>query len=1052
MEVWKDRISLNRGFSSYAFRWQFPRGNILPANPDYLEGNDDLIRLSFLNEPSVLHNLQTRYYDDQIYTKAGRILVAINPFNDVHFHENEFRTRKKLMYPLVHAIAESTFNEMMRGEENQSIILSGQSGAGKTKTASIVIEYLASLGGHNDMQHKLLQANLILEAFGNAKTFMNHNSSRFGKLIEIHFNSTGEICGAQIETLLLEKSRVAHLSKGERSYHIFYQLCSGAPSHLKEKFNLKSSREFDYLKQSGCLTIDAVDDAQKFHTLVEALDVVQISREDQENAFAMLSAILWLGNISFQIIDSENHVEVIADEAVASASKLLGCDVHDLMLLLSTHHIQAGNNSVTQKLSSEQAIGMRNTLAKSIYASLFDWLLERINMSLKIDQQKAWRSISIVDIYGFESFQRNSFEQFCINYANERLQQYFKRHIFKLEQEEYNREGIDWTRVDFNDNQECLNLFEQKPYGLLLLLDEESKSVHATDLTLVNKLKHHLSSNPCFKGEKDGFFSVLHYAGEVLYGKSGFLEKNIDSMHSAAIQLLSSCTYELPQLFASNLLKPSQMHMSPLLSLGATGFQKQSVGMKFKDQLFKLLQQLETTKPHFICCIKPNNKQLPNMFEKDLVLQQLRSSGVLEVVKISRSGYPTQMTHQQFARRYGLLRLDHETSQKPLSLSVAILDQFNIHPDTYQVGYTKLFFRSGQVATLEDARNRMLQGIVKVQKCIRGHLARCHFLELAKRITSVQSDQTKSARKEKQVSTKRLSTVPLTNMCMKQDNEREASNDRERAVILLQSVIRGWLARKRFDNMRNLNKSKFYIANGHSQPNKSIPELKEHSQAPASVVRELKRQVLKADALVKQKESENAVLQQQLKQLQIRLAEHDSRTRSMEETWQKQMTALQMNLAAAKNSLAGNDNVGRTRRPDASTLPHSYGSEELMPVGTHASEPCTPAKLTNCISDATPRREPNGGLNSVSHLVKELEQQKQVFNNDVRLLVEVKTGQSASTLNSYGELQKVKQNFEAWKKEFKVKLKNTKSTLKHANSETEKTHWSWWRKRSSRRS
>ncbi|KAF5198111.1 Myosin-2 [Thalictrum thalictroides] len=326
----------------------------------------------------------------------------------------------------------------------------------------------------------------------------------------------------------------------------------------------------------------------------------------------------------------------------------------------------------------------------------------------------------------------------------------------------------------------------------------------------------------------------------------------------------------------------------------------------------------------------------------------------------------------------------------------------------------------------------MLQGIVKVQKFIR-------------------ADQTKSARKENQALTMRLRDVPLTNKCMKPD-EREASNDRQRAVILLQSVIRGWLARKRFNNMRNLSKSNLYIANGQNRPNKSIPESKEHSQGPASMVRELKRQVLKADAVVKQKESENAVLQQQLKQLQIRLAEHDARTRSMEETWQKQMTALQMNLAAAKNNLAGNDNVGRTRRPDALTPPHSYGSEALMSVRTHASEPCTPAKLTNCISDATPRRELNGGLNSVSHLVKELEQQKQVFNNDVRLLVEVKTGQSASTLNSYGELQKVKQNFEAWKKEFKVKLKNTKSTLKHANSETEKTHRSWWQKRSSRKS
>ncbi|KAF5178950.1 Myosin-1, partial [Thalictrum thalictroides] len=311
------------------------------------------------------------------------------------------------------------------------------------------------------------------------------------------------------------------------------------------KLNLKSSRDFDYLKQSGCLTIDAVDDAQKFHTLVEALDVVQISREDQENVFSMLSAVLWLGNISFQIIDSENHVEVLADEAVVSASKLMGCDVHDLMLLLSTHHIQAGNNSVAQKLKLEQAIEVRNTLAKSIYANLFDWLLEKINKSLKINQQKAWKSISILDIYGFESFQRNSFEQFCINYANERLQQHFKQHIFKFEQEEYKREGIDWTRVDFKDNQECLNLIEQKPYGLLQLLDEESKSAHATDLTLANKLKHHLSSNPCFKGKKDGFFSVFHYAGEKPYGLLQLLDEESKSAHATDLTLANKLKHHL---------------------------------------------------------------------------------------------------------------------------------------------------------------------------------------------------------------------------------------------------------------------------------------------------------------------------------------------------------------------------------------------------------------------------------------------------------------------------------------------------------------------------
>ncbi|KAK3127393.1 hypothetical protein QOZ80_7AG0572710 [Eleusine coracana subsp. coracana] len=666
----------------------------LPANPDILDGVDDLIQMSYLNEPSVLYNLQLRYSRDLIYTKAGPVLIAVNPLKDVALYGNASITQYKQKIkddPHVYAVADLAFNEMLQDGINQSIIISGESGAGKTETAKIAMQYLAAVGGASGMESEVLQTNAILEALGNAKTSRNHNSSRFGKLIEIHFSETGKMCGARIQTFLLEKSRVVQRAQGERSYHIFYQLCSGAPPFLKKKLFLKNASEYNYLKHSNCLRIDGVDDANKFSVLVDALDTIKISKEDQMKLFSMLAAVLWLGNISFSVIDNENHVEVVSNEGLATAAKLLGCTTNQLVIAMSTRKIRAGNDNIVKKLTLTQAIDARDALAKSIYAHLFDWIVEQINNSLGIRRQSTWRSISILDIYGFECFNKNGFEQFCINYANERLQQHFNRHLFKLQQEEYLEDGIDWATVEFVDNTNCLSLFEKKPLGLLSLLDEESTFPKATDLSLSNKLKQQLNGNSCFKGEQEGAFRICHYAGEVTYDTTGFLEKNRDPLHSESIQLLSSCKSELPKHFASVMVADSQ-NQSTLSWHSVVDTQKQSVVTKFKVQLFKLMQQLENTSPHFIRCIQPNSKQSPGLFEHNLVLHQLKCCGVLEVVRISRTGYPTRMTHQQFAERYGFLLLRPLASQDPLSVSIAVLQQLNIPPEMYQVGYTKLFF------------------------------------------------------------------------------------------------------------------------------------------------------------------------------------------------------------------------------------------------------------------------------------------------------------------------------------------------------------------------
>ncbi|KAL5721307.1 Myosin-1 [Ranunculus cassubicifolius] len=1000
--------------------------SLLAANPDILDGVDDLMQLSYLHEPSVLYNLQYRYNQDKIYTKAGPVLVAVNPFKKVPLYGDDYieaYRQKSLESPHVYAITDTAIREMIRDEVNQSIIISGESGAGKTETAKIAMQYLAALGGGSGIEYEILKTNPILEAFGNAKTSRNDNSSRFGKLIEIHFSGTGKISGAKIQTFLLEKSRVVQCAEGERSYHIFYQLCVGAPPALREKLNLKEAHEYKYLKQSNCYSIAGVDDAERFHTVTEALDVVHISKEDQESVFAMLAAVLWLGNISFTVIDNDNHVEPVSDEGLCTVAKLIGCEVVALKLALSTRKMKVRNDNIIQKITLSQAIDARDALAKSLYACLFEWLVERINMSLEVGKRRTGRSISILDIYGFESFHRNSFEQFCINYANERLQQHFNRHLFKLEQEEYVQDGIDWAKVDFEDNQDCLNLFERKPLGLLSLLDEESTFPNGSDLTFANKLKQHLNSNSCFRGEREKAFSVFHYAGEVTYDTSGFLEKNRDLLHLDSIQLLSSCTCKLPQNFASNLLAQTEKPVvGALHRSGGADSQKLSVATKFKSQLFQLMQRLESTTPHFIRCIKPNNLQRPGIYEQALVLQQLRCCGVLEVVRISRSGYPTRMSHQKFARRYGFLLLESVSSQDPLSVSVAILHQFNILPDMYQVGYTKLFFRTGQIGVLEDTRNRTLHGILRLQSCFRGYQARSYLKELKRGIFTLQSFvRGEKARKEYAILLQRHRAAVVIQKQIKARVVRKSFMNSRDASVIIQSVIRGWIVRKCSGDVGLL------ISNASKGSESKEVMLK------ASVLAELQRRVLKAESALRDKEEETDILNQRLQQYETRWSEYEQKMKSMEEVWQKQMRSLQSSLSIAKKSLANDDNE---RKSDASVnVPHSREYSWDDSANGHTARSTGP-------------REMSAGLSVISRLAEEFEQRRQVFSDDAKFLVEVKSGQAEANLNPDRELRKLKQIFENWKKDYGSRLRETKVILNKLGSEEgrsgDKLKKKWW--------
>ncbi|KAK8558844.1 hypothetical protein V6N12_042137 [Hibiscus sabdariffa] len=970
--------------------------SLIPANPDILDGVDDLMQLSYLNEPSVLFNLQYRYNQDMIYTKAGPVLVAINPFKKVPLYGNNYieaYKNKSIESPHVYAIADTAIREMTRDEVNQSIIISGESGAGKTETAKIAMQYLAVLGGGSGIEYEILKTNPILEAFGNAKTLRNDNSSRFGKLIEIHFSETGKISGAKIQTFLLEKSG---------------PMCRG--------------------RKSNCYSIPGVDDAEQFHIVKEALDVVHVSKEDQESVFAMLAVVLWLGNVSFTMIDNENHVEAVEDESLINVANLIGCNIADLSLALSTRKMRVGNDNIVQKLTLSQAIETRDALAKSIYACLFEWLVEQINKSLAVGKKLTGRSISILDIYGFESFDRNSFEQFCINYANERLQQHFNRHLFKLEQEEYVQDGIDWTKVDFDDNQDCLHLFEKKPLGLLSLLNEESTFPNGTDYTFANKLKQHLNSNPCFRGEREKAFTVSHFAGEVTYDTTGFLEKNRDLLHLDSIQLLSSSSCHLPQAFASNMLNQSEKPVvGPLHKAGGADSQKLSVATKFKGQLFQLMQRLESTTPHFIRCIKPNNFQSPGSYEQGLVLQQLRCCGVLEVVRISRSGFPTRMSHQKFASRYGFLLVENAAEQDPLSVSVAILHQFNILPEMYQVGYTKLFFRTGQIGVLEDTRNNTLHGILRVQSCFRGYRARCHFKEIRRGITTLQSFvRGEKTRKEYAVLLQRHRAAVIIQKQIKGRNAKGTFKNISDASIVIQSAIRGYLVRRCSGDIG--------FTSGVSKANESDEVL-----VKSSFLAELQRRVLKAEAALREKEEENDIFHQRLLQYESRWSEYELKMKSMEEVWQKQMRSLQSSLSIAKKSLA----VDESERSSDASVNTSDDREYCWDAGSNLKVP-----------ESNGLRPMSAGLSVISRLAEEFEQRSQVFGDDAKFLVEVKSGQVDASLNPDRELQRLKQMFETWKKDYAARLRETKVVLNKLGSEEgalDKVKKKLWGRRNSTR-
>uniref|UniRef100_A0A8C6YK64 Myosin VC n=1 Tax=Naja naja TaxID=35670 RepID=A0A8C6YK64_NAJNA len=751
-------------------------------NPDILVGENDLTALSYLHEPAVLHNQSVTALPEakHVLFWAEVILVGILP------------------------------TDCALNDRNQSIIVSGESGAGKTVSARYAMRYFATVSkssSNTKVEDKVLACNPITEAIGNAKTTRNDNSSRFGKYMEISFDKKYRIIGANMRTYLLEKSRVVFQSENERNYHIFYQLCASAQRPEFKHLQLASAEEFNYTNMGRNTTIEGVNDLADM--------------KETQKTFSLL-----VDSSDNRLLISASKVD---DKHLNIFCELLGVESDKIAQWLCHRKIITTSETVVKPMTKLQAVNARDALAKKIYSHLFDFIVEQINKALQFSG-KQHSFIGVLDIYGFETFDLNSFEQFCINYANEKLQQQFNLHVFKLEQEEYMKENIPWTLIDFYDNQPVIDLIEAK-MGILELLDEECLLPQGTDENWLQKLYNNfMNKNPLFEKPRmsNTSFIIQHFADKVEYKNEGFLEKNRDTVYEVLIDILKNSKF---QLFA-NFFQDGPVPLSPFntaikvksaktVIVSPNKQFRATVGSKFRSSLYLLMETLNATTPHYVRCIKPNDQKLAFEFDSKRVVQQLRACGVLETIRISSQSYPSRWTYMEFYSRYSILM-----SQSELSLTdkkhicKMVLQRLIQDPSQYQFGRTKIFFRAGQVAYLEKVRSdRLRQACIMVQKNIRGWLQRKKFLRIRQAAVIIQQyfrgqrTETWAAIVIQKYSrgylVRRLCQLirvaALTIQAFARGflaRKKYRKMLEEQKALILQKYARAWLARRRFQSIR----------------------------------------------------------------------------------------------------------------------------------------------------------------------------------------------------------------------------------------------------------
>ncbi|XP_019882409.1 myosin heavy chain, muscle isoform X18 [Camponotus floridanus] len=746
---------------------QFRKDQLSQVNPPKFEKSEDMADLTYLNEASVLHNLKQRYYAKLIYTYSGLFCVAINPYKrfPVYTHRcaKLYRgKRRNEVPPHIFAISDGAYVNMLTNSENQSMLITGESGAGKTENTKKVIAYFATVGASSkkekeepgkkkgSLEDQVVQTNPVLEAFGNAKTVRNDNSSRFGKFIRIHFGPSGKLAGADIETYLLEKARVISQQSLERSYHIFYQMMSGSVKGLKEMCLLTNNIHDYHFVSQGKTTIPGLDDGEELLVTDQAFDVLGFTQEEKDNIYKITAAVMHMGGMKFKQRGREEQAEADGTEEGDRVAKLLGCDCADLYKNLLKPRIKVGNEFVTQGRNKDQVAYSVGAMSKAMFDRLFKWLVKKCNETLDT-KQKRQHFIGVLDIAGFEIFDFNSFEQLCINFTNEKLQQFFNHHMFVLEQEEYTKEGIEWAFIDFGmDLLACIDLIE-KPMGILSILEEESMFPKATDKTFEEKLNNnHLGKSPNFlkpkppkPGQVAAHFAIGHYAGNVPYNITGWLEKNKDPLNDTVVDQFKKSTNKLLiEIFADH---PGQSGDAGGGGGGKGGRGKKgggfsTVSSSYREQLNNLMATLRATQPHFVRCIIPNELKQPGVIDSHLVMHQLTCNGVLEGIRICRKGFPNRMVYPDFKLRYKILApAAVDKAKEPKEAAAAVLDSTGLDPDMYRLGHTKVFFRAGVLGQMEELRDERLGKIVSwMQAYIRGYLSRKDYKKLQEQRLALQ--------------------------------------------------------------------------------------------------------------------------------------------------------------------------------------------------------------------------------------------------------------------------------------------------------------------------
>ncbi|KAI6235171.1 hypothetical protein M3Y95_00022900 [Aphelenchoides besseyi] len=748
------------------------REEVQEINPPKFEKTEDMANLTFLNEASVLHNLRQRYHSLIIYTYSGLFLVFINPYKRLPIYTDSVANmfvncRRTKMPPHLFAVSDLAYRNMINDHENQSMLITGESGAGKTENTKKVISYFARIGAppskenqkekKGSLEEQVVQANPAIEAFGNGATNRNYNSSRYGKFIRIHFNTNGKLVGGDIEHYLLEKSRVIKQGPGERSFHIFYQMMIN--EKLRDACKLTNNiRDYHFVSQAE-ITVPGMNDVEEFACTDNAFDVMGFSKEEKDGLYKTCAAIMHMGEMKFKQKPREEQAEITEDMTnAANACSLFGVDAEKFVNALLKPQVKVGSEWVSKGQTVQQVDWSVGALAMAIYARMFHWVIQRCNKTLATSQDESSQYIGVLDIAGFEIFDRNSFEQLWINFVNEKLQQFFNHHMFVLEQEEYEREGIQWQFIDFGlDLQACIELIE-KPLGVISMLDEECIVPKATDATYAEKLNNqHMGKHPNFQRPKpvkgkssDAHFAIIHYAGTVNYNVDSWLDKNKDPLNDSAVAVLKtadhkSAIYQFWEDYQTAVDRDEAEKRGKNVGTKKKGGSFNTVSTMYRESLNSLLSMLHTTQPHFIRCIIPNEQKKSGVIDAPLVLNQLTCNGVLEGIRICRKGFPNRILFLEFRYRYAILAAneaskDAELQEVATAMLNRLVNEQKLKPEDYRVGKNKVFFRAGILARMEEYRDAAISVMIGKFQCeCRHFLAQCERRRREKQTEAIET-------------------------------------------------------------------------------------------------------------------------------------------------------------------------------------------------------------------------------------------------------------------------------------------------------------------------